>query len=134
VFDALSPTEVRLDGPWSVQDAYWPWRALAACLLGLWLALPFLLRFAHLERRARVSFCGRSHRGGLRAGDARRAPAGRLPETADIVVWLALMPAVTLTGAILVAQAFEFVELYWPAGCGGWRCPGRPGPMGNCPA
>ncbi len=114
-FDAYRQPKFALSGP-VLSDAYWPGRALVSCLLGIAFTLPILLRFSHLSVRAQLVFGAVVHvvAGGLVMLMA--LPMVNYLRPIDIAVWLGLLPAVLLMGAMLIAQTFEFVELYWPGG------------------
>lgn len=114
-FDAYRQPKFALSGPVE-RDPWWRNKALPAVALGFLFTLPFLLKFAHLRLRARLVFGTVVH--SIAAGTVLMVtlPLVDYLRPVDLAVWLGLMPALALIAALLAAQAFEFVELYWPGG------------------
>lgn len=115
LFDAYRTPKFALSGPIE-RDPWWRDKAVPSVLLGLLFTLPFLWKFAGLNWRARLAFSCVAH--GIAAGTVLMVtlPLVDYLRPMDIAVWLGLMPALALIALLLAAQAFEFVELYWPGG------------------
>lgn len=115
VFDAWRQPKFAFAGPVET-DPYWRGKAGAAALLGSIAVLPFLLAFAHLPLAARLAFAAIAQVVAALAVLLATLPLRNYLDTADVVAMAFLAPALLLMAAILLAQSFEFVELYWPAG------------------
>ncbi len=115
LFDAYRQPKFSLAGPVE-GDPWWRNKAYPSVLLGCVFTLPFLLRFAHLRLRARLAFGSVAQAIAAGAVLMVTLPLVDYLRPLDIAVWLGLMPALALIALLLGAQAFEFVELYWPGG------------------
>ena len=112
MFDAARTPKFAMSGPVS-SDPQWPGKALAASALAFVPILWFFATFARMRLASRVAF------------------AVMIQAVASLVVWLValpfefylrpidwlalgiLLPSLLAMAAILLANGFEFVELYW---------------------
>jgi len=97
-------------------DLYWRGKAYAASALGLAVILPFLWAFAHLPLRARLTFALVAQMVASGTVLLVTLPLIDYLSRVETAVWLGLIPALLLMALILIAQTFEFAELYWPGG------------------
>lgn len=115
VFDAYRHPKFAFAGAVET-DPYWRGKAFAASALGLAVMLPFLWAFAHLPLRARLTFALVAQAVATGSVLLVTLPLMDYLSPIETAVWLGLMPALLLMALILIAQTFEFVELYWPGG------------------
>jgi len=113
VFNADRTPKFAMSGAVS-SDPQWPGKALAASALAFVPILWFFVAFARMRLASRVAF------------------AAMIQAVASLVVWLValpfefylrpidwvalgfLLPSLLAMAAILLANGFEFVEMYWP--------------------
>jgi glycosyltransferase involved in cell wall biosynthesis len=102
-----------LSGP-LLRDPYWRHKAWAASLLGLALALPFLLAAPQLRLRARLALCAAAQ---LVAGASvvlLSFPLAHYLMAVDLLGLAWVLAALSFIAATLMAQVFEFAERFWP--------------------
>jgi len=97
-------------------DLYWRGKAYAASVLGLAVMLPFLWAFSHLPLRAQLTFALVVQAVASGSVLLVTLPLIDYLSLVETAAWLGLMPALLLMALILIAQTFEFAELYWPGG------------------
>ncbi len=112
LFDAQRRAKFAFAGPLYAQP-FWPAQALAASALGLMMMLPFLLRFARMRLAGRVAFALSAQAVASAAVVLFTLPLVNYLRPLDALVLLGLVPALAVMAAILLAQAFEFAELFW---------------------
>lgn len=103
-FDWVGPVE---------HNPHWRGQALSAALLGLLIALPVMVKFAHLRWPARVSFGVSVHAVASLVVVLATLPLVDYLRVLDGLLMGLLIPALLLMGAILVTQLLEFAELFW---------------------
>ncbi len=113
LFDARRNLKFDFAGP--VQnDPYWRGKALLSGLIAALFVLPFLLRFDHLRRAGRIAFALIVQGVAALAVLLSTLPLIHYLSLPDWSMLAMLAPALLLLAAILIAQSFEFAELFWP--------------------
>ena len=113
-------------------DPHWRVKALWSSLLGALFILPFLLRFAAMRLAGRIAFALMAQGVSALAVLLATLPLIHYLSVLDWAVLAVLVPALLLMAAILLAQSFEFAELFWPGSLGRVA---RPAPLpGGQPA
>jgi exo-beta-1,3-glucanase (GH17 family)/glycosyltransferase involved in cell wall biosynthesis len=113
LWDAGRAPKFALSGP-LLRDPYWRHKAWAASLLGLALALPFLLAAPQLRLRARLALCAAAQ---LVAGASvvlLSFPLAHYLMAVDLLGLAWVLAALSFIAATLMAQVFEFAERFWP--------------------
>lgn len=95
-------------------DPHWVKKAIVSSLMGLMAVLPFLLAFRRMRLAGRIMFSVTTQGAASCAVLLMTLPLANYLSLVDTIVWLGLIPALVIMAAILLAQAFEFSELYWP--------------------
>jgi exo-beta-1,3-glucanase (GH17 family)/cellulose synthase/poly-beta-1,6-N-acetylglucosamine synthase-like glycosyltransferase len=113
VLDAQRQAKFAFTGPLQA-DPYWPQKALIATVLGAMALLPFLLSFAHMRLIAQLWFAVTVQAVVSFGVMLFTLPLVHYLRGLDAAVMALLVPALLLMGAILLAQAFEFAEMFWP--------------------
>jgi len=94
-------------------DPYWRVKAMLATSLGLAAILPFLLRFAHMRLASRIAFAAVAQAVASFGVLLATRPLADYLRAIDTAALVMLLPALALMAAILLAQAFEFAEMFW---------------------
>ena len=113
LYDAFRAPKFAFAGPMH-EDPYWLPKAVISSLLGLAAMLPFLAAFAHMRLAGRVAFAAGAQAVASFAVLLATIPLEQYLRWHDAALLLALAPALATMAAILLAQLFEFCELYWP--------------------
>ena len=111
-------------------DPHWRGKALWSSLLGALFILPFLLRFAAMRLAGRIAFALMAQGVSALAVLLATLPLIHYLGPLDWAVLAVLVPALLLMAAILLAQSFEFAELFWAGSLGRIALP-RPLPTGQ---
>lgn len=112
LLDAQRVPKFDWSGP-VVADPYAGGKAIASGLLGAALALPLLLAASRWRWPARLAL-GVIVQAVVSLGlAAMTVPLDAYLRPLDLAVLALLMPLLVLTAAMLLAQGFEFAELYW---------------------
>jgi exo-beta-1,3-glucanase (GH17 family)/cellulose synthase/poly-beta-1,6-N-acetylglucosamine synthase-like glycosyltransferase len=112
VFNADRQLKFPLNGP-VLEDATWPWKALASALLALLPMIWFAWRFARFKLAGRCVFLGLIQ---LAAGLIVWSVTVPFQFYLDVLDWamlIFLFPAQLAILAILLINGFEFVEVLW---------------------
>jgi cellulose synthase/poly-beta-1,6-N-acetylglucosamine synthase-like glycosyltransferase/exo-beta-1,3-glucanase (GH17 family) len=112
VLDARRTPKFAWSGPVE-RDPYWRSKALAAAVLGVMILWPFLMRAPRLGLVGRWSFGVAAQVVASVLVVGATLPLVDYLQALDALLLALLMPALLLMAAILIAQAFEFAELYW---------------------
>jgi exo-beta-1,3-glucanase (GH17 family)/cellulose synthase/poly-beta-1,6-N-acetylglucosamine synthase-like glycosyltransferase len=112
MMDAARQPKFHFDGPVRA-NPQWKTQASVATLFGAALMLPFLWAFAGMRLIGRLVFAV-----SLQVVASFAVMLGTLPlmnylRVQDAAWMLVLVPALALMAAILLAQLFEFAELFW---------------------
>jgi exo-beta-1,3-glucanase (GH17 family)/cellulose synthase/poly-beta-1,6-N-acetylglucosamine synthase-like glycosyltransferase len=99
-------------------DPHWRTKALWSSLIGALFILPFLLRFAAMRLAGRIAFALMAQGVSALAVLLATLPLIHYLGVLDWAVLAVLVPALLLMAAILLAQGFEFAELFWPGSLG----------------
>ena len=113
LYDAFRAPKFALAGPMH-DDPYWLGKAVISSLLGFAVMLPFLAAFAHMRLAGRLAFAAGTQVVASFAVLIATIPLEQYLRWHDAALLLALTPALAVMAAILLAQLFEFCELYWP--------------------
>lgn len=95
-------------------DPYWKKKAMVSSVLGLMAVLPFLFVFRRMRLAGRIAFSVTAQAVASCAVLLLTLPLVNYLSLVETVVWLGMIPALVIMAAILLTQAFEFSELYWP--------------------
>jgi exo-beta-1,3-glucanase (GH17 family)/cellulose synthase/poly-beta-1,6-N-acetylglucosamine synthase-like glycosyltransferase len=95
-------------------DPFWPGKALVSSALGLLAILPWLITFSPMRLAGRISFALSLQAVLSFAVLLATALLADYLRPRDIVPLALLLPALAMIAAILLVQAFEFAELFWP--------------------
>jgi exo-beta-1,3-glucanase (GH17 family)/cellulose synthase/poly-beta-1,6-N-acetylglucosamine synthase-like glycosyltransferase len=128
LLDASRTPKFGFSGPLQA-DPYWRHKALLASLLGAAALLPFLLAFARMRLAGRIAFAVTAQAVASAAVMLASLPLLNYLSGPDVLLLLLLVPALLLMGSILLAQAFEFAETFWPGSLRRTAAP-RPLPQG----
>lgn len=112
LYDSARQPKFSFSGPVQA-DPYWRLKATLATALGLAAILPFLLRLAHLPLASRVAFAAVAQAVASLGVLLATRPLADYLRAADTAVLALLLPGLVLMAAILLAQAFEFAEMFW---------------------
>jgi exo-beta-1,3-glucanase (GH17 family)/cellulose synthase/poly-beta-1,6-N-acetylglucosamine synthase-like glycosyltransferase len=112
LFDAARRPKFALIGPIDAEP-YWRTKALISSMLGLAAMLPFLMAFAHMRLAGRLAFAFSAQAVASCAVLLATLPLVHYLGPLDGLVWVALGLALAVMAAILLAQSFEFAELFW---------------------
>ena len=112
LLDAQRQPKFAFDGT-VLADPYWQAKAAAATVLGLLAMLPFLWRFAHMRLAGRVAFALMAQAAASFAVLLFTRPFEHYLRLTDALMLAVLLPALILMAAMLLAQCFEFAELFW---------------------
>ncbi len=112
LLDAARQAKFSFSGP-VFADPFWHGKAALSSLLALVALLPFLLHFAHMRLPGRLCFAMSVQAVASFAVLLGAMPLDRYLHVQDLVLLVLLVPALVLMSAILLAQAFEFAELFW---------------------
>ena len=110
--DAWREPKFEFSGP-VYADPYWSGKAALSSVIALAALLPFLLRFAALRLPGRITFALALQAVASFVVLLAALPLDQYLRTWDVVLLMWLVPALALMGAILLAQVFEFAELFW---------------------
>ena len=124
MFDAARERKFELDGPIQ-HDPDWRLNAGLSCALGLAAMLPWLRAQRRMRLAARLS-CALALQAVVSfAVLAVATPLRAYPDAGDLLTLLLLAVPIGLAAAILLAQVFEFAELFWPGSLRGQARPVR---------
>lgn len=112
LLDAGRQPKFGLAGP-LYAEPHWRTKASMAAALGLAATLPFLLAFAGMRLAGRVAFAVIAQAVASFAVLLGTLPLDDYLLLPDLAVLAVLVPALGFMAAILLTQAFEFVELFW---------------------
>lgn len=112
LWDTWRQPKFALAGPVSA-DPYWAGKAWAASLLGLVMALPFLLAVPRLALAGRVALCVAAQGTASLCVVLLSIPLSHYLRAADLLGLLLVLLALAFISATLMAQMFEFVERFW---------------------
>jgi exo-beta-1,3-glucanase (GH17 family)/cellulose synthase/poly-beta-1,6-N-acetylglucosamine synthase-like glycosyltransferase len=112
MLDATRRPKFDFAGP-VYADPYWGTKATLSCLLGLAAVLPFLLAFTRMRLAGRLAFALIAQAVVSFALLLVTLPLANYLRSLDVVVLILLVPALGIMAAILLAQTFEFAELFW---------------------
>ncbi len=112
LLDAARRPKFAFDGP-VYAEPHWRTKAALSAVLGLAAVLPFLLAFARMRLAGRVAFAVIAQGTASFAVLLATLPLEHYLRPLDAVVLAVLVPALVVMAAILLAQTFEFVELFW---------------------
>jgi exo-beta-1,3-glucanase (GH17 family)/cellulose synthase/poly-beta-1,6-N-acetylglucosamine synthase-like glycosyltransferase len=115
LYDSARQPKFAFSGPVHA-DPYWHLKAALATALGLAAILPFLLRFAHMRLASRVAFAAVAQAVASFGVLLATLPLVDYLRAIDTAVLAVLLPGLALMAAILLAQAFEFAEMFWRGG------------------
>jgi exo-beta-1,3-glucanase (GH17 family)/cellulose synthase/poly-beta-1,6-N-acetylglucosamine synthase-like glycosyltransferase len=124
LMDAARRPKFAFDGP-VYAEPHWRTKAALSAALGLAAVLPFLLAFARMRLAGRVAFAVIAQAVVSFAVLLATLPLEHYLRPLDAVVLAVLVPALVIMAAILLAQTFEFAELFWD-GSLRRRAPPRP--------
>ncbi|MBL8342896.1 MAG: glycosyltransferase [Rubrivivax sp.] len=113
LLDASRTPKFSFSGP-LFDDPYWARKAALSSALGLATLLPFLLAFAHMRLAGRLAFAFTVQAVAAFAVLLGAVPLAHYLSLPDIALLGLLVPALALMAAMLLAQAFEFAETFWP--------------------
>jgi exo-beta-1,3-glucanase (GH17 family)/cellulose synthase/poly-beta-1,6-N-acetylglucosamine synthase-like glycosyltransferase len=114
LWDTWRQPKFALTGP-LLSDPHWRHKAWAASLLGLALALPFLMAAPQLRPAARIALCAIAQAIAALGVLLLSIPLAHYLTAIDVVGLVLVVAALAFITATLLAQAFEFVERFWPA-------------------
>jgi len=114
LWDTQRQPKFALRGP-VLSDPHWMQKAWAASGLGLVLALPFLLAAPRLRLAGRVALCAACQAIASLGVILLSIPLAHYLGAIDVLGLVLVVAALAFIGATLLAQAFEFVERFWPA-------------------
>ena len=112
LFHADRTPKFELAGPVAT-DRYWEIKAAAASLLGFVAMAWFATRFARLRLPSRVAYCLALQGVASFAVWLLAVPFDHYMRSADWIALTVLVPTLTLMVAIVLANGFEFVEMFW---------------------
>jgi len=112
VMDAARQPKFEFTGP-VYADPYWQSKALLASALGLGAMLPFLLAFPRMRAAGRLTFALTTQAVASFAVLLAAIPLADYLRPATGAVLLLLIPGLAMMAAIVLAQVFEFAELFW---------------------
>jgi exo-beta-1,3-glucanase (GH17 family)/cellulose synthase/poly-beta-1,6-N-acetylglucosamine synthase-like glycosyltransferase len=112
VLDAARRPKFDYTGP-VFADPYWQPKAALASLLGLAAMLPFLLAFPRMRAAGRLAFALSAQGVASFAVLLLALPLADYLGAVDTFVLLLLAPGLAMMAAILLAQVFEFAEMFW---------------------
>jgi len=112
MLDAAREPKFAFAGP-VYERPYWRTHAVLAAALGFGLALAFGLRFARMRLAGRVAFALAAQVVASLGVVLLAAPLDNYLRAVDGLMLLWLVPGLALMAAIVLAQAFEFAELFW---------------------
>lgn len=113
LFDAARMPKFSLAGPLHA-DPWWQGKAVAAAALGFIISLPCLLALAPLRLPGRLAFALGTQILASTTVLIATLPLEHYLRPQDIAALILLIPALVLMAAIMLAQGFEFAELFWP--------------------
>ena len=111
--DAQRHPKFGLTGPLEA-DPYWRRKAAASAVLALVPLLPFWLVFSGMTLRAHLMFAVSVQAVATGAVLLGTQPLWDYLRWHDMLLLGLLVPALMLMGAMLLSQALEFAELFWP--------------------
>jgi cellulose synthase/poly-beta-1,6-N-acetylglucosamine synthase-like glycosyltransferase len=132
LYDAARRAKFALSGPVEAEP-YWRGKALISSALGLAGIVPFLLAFRRMRLAGRLAFAL-----SVQAVVSFSVLLGALPllnylGPLDAAVLAVLVPALMGMAAILLAQTFEFAELFWEGSLSRLAQPRRASPGAPLP-
>jgi exo-beta-1,3-glucanase (GH17 family)/cellulose synthase/poly-beta-1,6-N-acetylglucosamine synthase-like glycosyltransferase len=113
LWDTWREPKFAFTGP-VLSDPYWRHKAWASSALGLLLALPFLLAAPRLRPLARLALAAAAQAVASLGVILVSIPLSHYLTAVDVVGLVLVLAALAFIGATLLAQAFEFVERFWP--------------------
>jgi exo-beta-1,3-glucanase (GH17 family)/cellulose synthase/poly-beta-1,6-N-acetylglucosamine synthase-like glycosyltransferase len=113
LWDTWRQPKFALTGP-VLRDPYGRGKAWAASLVGVALALPFLLAVPRLRLAGRVALCVAAQAIASLAVMLVSIPLSHYLTPVDALGLALVLAALMFIGATLLAQAFEAVERFWP--------------------
>ena len=112
LLDAARRPKFEFTGP-IYAEPYWRTKALVSSALGLAAMLPFLLAFARMRLAGRLAFALSAQAVASFAVLLATLPLVHYLRPSDVAAFAVLVPALAVMASILLAQAFEFSELFW---------------------
>ena len=112
LLDAARRPKFEFTGP-IYAEPYWRTKALVSSALGLAAMLPFLLAFARMRLAGRLAFALSAQAVASFAVLLATLPLVHYLRASDVAAFAILVPALAVMASILLAQAFEFSELFW---------------------
>ncbi len=112
MMDAARRPKFGFDGP-VYAEPHWRTKAALSAVLGLAAVLPFLVAFARMRLAGRVAFAVIAQAVASFAVLLATLPLEHYLRPLDAAVLAVLVPALVVMAAILLAQTFEFAELFW---------------------
>ncbi|MFI4987344.1 MAG: glycosyltransferase, partial [Alphaproteobacteria bacterium] len=112
LYDAERQPKYALVGP-VIENAYWPYVALAATLLALPAMLFFLLRWQNLPFAGRLTFAAIAQAAGAILASTLLAGSERYLTTTDMVLWSVMMVGQTGLLALLVTESGQMALMLW---------------------
>ncbi len=112
LLDASRAPKFAFDGPLD-RDPAWRGKAAISSAIGFVGLLAFLLAFRRMRLAGRIAFALTAQAAVSFAVGMSAAPFEHYLRWSDWAVLALLAPALALTTAILIAQTFEFAEMFW---------------------
>jgi len=113
LWDTWRQPKFALRGP-VLSDPHWAEKAWAASGLGLVLALPFVLGAPRLRLAGNVAMCVAAQAIASLGVILLSIPLAHYLGAVEVLGLVLVAAALAFIGATLLAQAFEFVERFWP--------------------
>lgn len=114
LWDVQRAPKFALQGPVDAAPLWWL-PALCASALALVFSVPLLARLRHLKRASRVALALAVQAVASAAVISAAAVLQGYLSPADVLMATVLLPAGALMTLLLVSQALEFAEQFWPA-------------------
>jgi exo-beta-1,3-glucanase (GH17 family)/cellulose synthase/poly-beta-1,6-N-acetylglucosamine synthase-like glycosyltransferase len=113
LWDTWRNPKFAMTGPVD-KDPHWRGKAWVSSLLGAAVMLPFLLAFRRMRLAGRVTFCAVAQAVASLSVVLLSIPLAHYLTLANLPGLALVAAALAFIGATLLAQAFEFSELFWP--------------------
>ena len=114
LWDVQRAPKFALQGPIDAAPLWWV-QALCASALALVFSVPLLMRLRHLKRTSRVVLALAVQAVASAAVISAASVLQGYLSPADVLMATVLLPAGALMALLLVSQALEFAEQFWPA-------------------
>jgi exo-beta-1,3-glucanase (GH17 family)/cellulose synthase/poly-beta-1,6-N-acetylglucosamine synthase-like glycosyltransferase len=112
MYDAARQPKFEFTGP-VYAEPWWPLKAALASALALLATVPFLIKFRRMRLAGRIAFAVCAQAVASFAVLLVALPLVDYLRAVDTVALVFLLPGLALMAAIVLAQAFEFAELFW---------------------